>query len=350
MTSQLSWMEGTRSWWRWQKRFWKREERDVEEKGLKRSLLEGNKERARRSHFGSIWRSGFASALQQERRSCVVDECWNAGRRPANEAVGGEGEGEKKEVRCDILAYQEKSGLPEKYMRTGVTKLLRVGLVPARGWVRQAVGIAPTQRLKLWRRMAAAVGKKESVSLSLFLKVNSLEVEELSTMATLAWAKGVWLGRWEKVQLKAWRKQIREVQTWTRERTCRSPVTWASSSTLELPMNPILRKAGELVRNSNSGKQKGNLEALSKKVNFMSEILAHPVLRNNTWGNLTTSRLWQQSSVEFGEKNAQCWAREIEAQIKMDTLRRRSKDHMTVLTVNGKVQNTSFLFMISICS
>ena len=64
------------------------------------------------------------------------------------------------------------------YMRTGVTKLLRVGLVPARGWGGHAVGIAPAQRLKLWRRMAAAVGKKESVSLSLFFEVNSLEVEE----------------------------------------------------------------------------------------------------------------------------------------------------------------------------
>ena len=51
----------------------------------------------------------------------------------------------------------------------------------------------------------------------------------------------------------------------------------------------------------NSG-EKGNLEALSKKVNLMSEILARPVLRRNTWGNLTTSRLYQQSSVEFGEK------------------------------------------------
>ena len=50
------------------------------------------------------------------------------------------------------------------------------------------------------------------------------------------------------------------------------------------------------------GKEKGNLEALSKKVNLMSEILARPVLRRNTWGNLTTSRLYQQSSVEFGEK------------------------------------------------
>ena len=34
--------------------------------------------------------------------------------RTRNHAVGGEGEGEKKEVRCDILAYHEKPGLTEK--------------------------------------------------------------------------------------------------------------------------------------------------------------------------------------------------------------------------------------------
>ena len=57
------------------------------------------------------------------------------------------------------------------------------------------VGVAPTERLKLTRQMtAAAAGKKESASPSLFMEVKNLEVEEeLSTMATLAWAGGVWL-------------------------------------------------------------------------------------------------------------------------------------------------------------
>ena len=59
--------------------------------------------------------------------------------------------------------------------------------------------------------MAAAAGKKELVSFSLFMEVHKLEVEEeLSTMATLAWAEGVWFGRWRKEQLKAWRKQVVE--------------------------------------------------------------------------------------------------------------------------------------------
>ena len=50
-------------------------------------------------------------------------------------------------------------------MRTGVWKLLRTDLVPARAWRGHAVGIALTERLELRRQMAAAAGKEESVSL-----------------------------------------------------------------------------------------------------------------------------------------------------------------------------------------
>ena len=93
-------------------------------------------------------------------------------------------------------------------------KLLRTGLVPAGAWRGQAVGMAPAERLKLKRQMAAAAGKKEPVSLSLFMDVNNLEVEEeLSTMATLAQAEGSWMGRWARVQEKGWRKHLFEVQT-----------------------------------------------------------------------------------------------------------------------------------------
>ena len=55
------------------------------------------------------------------------------------------------------------------------------------------------------------------------MEVDNLEVEEeFSTMATLFWAEGVWMGRWKREQQNAWRKQIFEVQTWgTSERACR---------------------------------------------------------------------------------------------------------------------------------
>ena len=46
-----------------------------------------------------------------------------------------------------------------------------------------------------------------------------MEVENaLSTMATLAWAEGSWIGRWAREQKEAWRKQIFEVQTWRKVR------------------------------------------------------------------------------------------------------------------------------------
>ena len=62
------------------------------------------------------------------------------------------------------------------------------------------------------------------------------------------------------------------------------------------PMNSILRKAGQTRLNASAGhlkfsgciwyktefgKEKGNPEAVSKKVNLMSEILARPVWSNN---------------------------------------------------------------------
>ena len=55
-------------------------------------------------------------------------------------------------------------------MRIGARKLLRMGLVLARVWRRgQVFDISATERLKLWREIAAAAGKKDSVSLSLFM-------------------------------------------------------------------------------------------------------------------------------------------------------------------------------------
>ena len=48
-------------------------------------------------------------------------------------------------------------------MRIAARKLLKVGLFPARVNGGKAVGIAPTESLKLRRQMAAAARKKESV-------------------------------------------------------------------------------------------------------------------------------------------------------------------------------------------
>ena len=67
-------------------------------------------------------------------------------------------------------------------MKVGVKKLLRAGMIPARSWGVHALGMAPTERLKLRRQMAAAAGKKSTTSLSFSVEADGLEVnDELST-------------------------------------------------------------------------------------------------------------------------------------------------------------------------
>ena len=74
--------------------------------------------------------------------------------------------------------------------------------------------------------MAAAVGKKESVSLSLFMEVNTLEVEvDFVHHGSALLAEGVWMGRWKREQQTTWKKQNLQ----TGERACTRIVIWASS-------------------------------------------------------------------------------------------------------------------------
>ena len=72
---------------------------------------------------------------------------------------------------------QKNKGFQKSYMKVGVKKLLRTGMMPARTWRVHAVGTAPTERLKLRRQMAPAAGKKSTTSLSLFVEAYGLEVE-----------------------------------------------------------------------------------------------------------------------------------------------------------------------------
>ena len=92
-------------------------------------------------------------------------------------------------------------------------------MVPARTWGVHAVGMAPTERFKLRRQMAAALGNKSTTSLSLFTEAFGLEVEEdLFTLATQYWAEGVWIGKWPVEQKEAWMNQAPEVPTWRQVR------------------------------------------------------------------------------------------------------------------------------------
>ena len=84
---------------------------------------------------------------------------------------------------------------------------------------REALGIPPSQRLRLRRQIAMVVGNRASVSPSRYLQVNDLKMEpELSFIATQFSAEDVWMNRWRNEQQDAWGRQIFEAG----ERACRS--------------------------------------------------------------------------------------------------------------------------------
>ena len=113
---------------------------------------------------------------------------------------------DKEKVQSEILAHQEEEGFPKELHEGGSQDVAACGHAASKDLGVHTVEMAPTERLKLRRQIAAAAGKKSTTSLSLFMEAYGLGVvEELSTLATQCWDK------------------IQEVQiVETGERTCRS--------------------------------------------------------------------------------------------------------------------------------
>ena len=187
--------------------------REVEEKGLKLSNREGGKERQSKV-VGSCCcqEERFQECSKKRSGSCNQGGITRSGLENENDAGGSD-------VRCEVFGARRNRTLQKNYVRIGVGKLLRMGLVFARRWREQAVDISATESLQV---EAAAAGRKESVSQSLFVEVDE---EDVSTLAALFRKEGVWTGRWRGGGSKAWRKQILEVQTWRRVRGLAGAVT-----------------------------------------------------------------------------------------------------------------------------
>ena len=103
------------------------------------------------------------SGMQQERRSCFGDECRNVGRglREREPSSFGRRRKRKKKV-CDVRfsLIRKNSGLPYKIHEDSCEEVAEDGKPLA----------SRPQRGCSWRRqLAAAVGKKQFVSLSLFI-------------------------------------------------------------------------------------------------------------------------------------------------------------------------------------
>ena len=124
-----------------------------------RSLKEGKEGKNKATTSCRYLSGGEAAGMQRERSSCFGKECGKAGGGLENEkpAPGSEGEGEKKTVRREMLSNQESRVFSEKIHENWCEEVVEDGFwSPRERGGGQAFGIAPTERLKLRRQMAAA--------------------------------------------------------------------------------------------------------------------------------------------------------------------------------------------------
>ena len=167
------------------------------------------------------------SSLEDELRQCSKEErvtmadsveTLGVDLRTMVKRLGVDEKAIRKMCKVRFSLIKKNKAIRKNYIKVGVKKLLRAGMVPARTWRVHAVETA-LEKLKLRRQMAAAAGKSSTISLSLFMDVIGLEVEQaLSTLAAQYWAEGVWIGKWHHEQKEVWMNQICEVQMWRQVR------------------------------------------------------------------------------------------------------------------------------------
>ena len=82
---------------------------------------------------------------------------------------GGKEKARRRKCKVGFSIINKNKAFQKNCMKVGVKKLLRADMMPARTWRAHAVGMAPTERFKLRRQMAAAAGKKRTTSLPFFV-------------------------------------------------------------------------------------------------------------------------------------------------------------------------------------
>ena len=109
--------------------------------------------------------------------------------------LGAEEKARRKKCKEMFSLTKKNKAFPNSYMKVGVKKLLRAGMMPARAWGIQAVGMSPTERVNFRRQMEAAAGKKE-YDLLVFVhgSTRSQIRGEASHHGTQCWEEGVWTG------------------------------------------------------------------------------------------------------------------------------------------------------------
>ena len=117
---------------------------------------------------------GELRQFSKEERVTVADSVDTLGvvQRTRVKKLGAKEEARRKMCKVGFSVIKKNKVFQKSYMKVGVKKLSRAGMMPARTWGVHAVEMAPTERFKLRRQMVAAAGKKSPTSLSLFMEAH----------------------------------------------------------------------------------------------------------------------------------------------------------------------------------
>ena len=149
----------------------KKQREEVEKKGLKLSVSEYEKEEKSKMIVSCRF-------LEDELRDCSKEgvtmaesvETLGVDLITRVKRLGLRERARRKKCKVRFSLMKKNKAFQKNYMKVGVKKLLRAGMVSARTWRVHAAGKAPTERFKLRRQMTAAAGKKGTTSLSLFME------------------------------------------------------------------------------------------------------------------------------------------------------------------------------------
>ena len=190
---------------------------EVERKGLQLSVTEFGKEGKSKMIASCGFLESELRQFSREEGVTMADSVDSLGvdLRTRVKKLGAKEKAKRKKCRVRFSLINKNKLFQKNYLKVGVKKLLRAGMVPARTWGVHALEMAPTERLKLRRhKAAAAAGKKSRTSLSLYMEAFGLGLEEeLSKRATKTGAEGARTGKWNTEQQEAMLNQFLGVQT-----------------------------------------------------------------------------------------------------------------------------------------
>ena len=145
-----------------EKKVMKKLKEEVVKKGLKLSLTDNGEEGKSKMIASCGFLENELRQFSSEEGVTLADRVETLGvdLRTRVKRLGAKEEARRKKRKVRFSLKKKNKAFQKSYMKVGVKKLLRTGMMPARTWRVHAVEMSSTQKLKLRRQMAAAAGKR----------------------------------------------------------------------------------------------------------------------------------------------------------------------------------------------